>query len=106
VIGSDAGLTGVQELAPHDARGRDLQIGIACNQAGTLAPEFKRDGRQVPGGSGHDDPRNTLIARIEDVIEALLEQLGGLGDAAFNDGDGLGVEVPRKNPRERRRGVA
>ena len=78
----------------------------AATRHGTLAAEFKRDGRQVPGGSGHDDPRNALIARIEDVIEALLEELGGLGHAAFDDGDGLGIEVPRKNPRERRRGVA
>ena len=56
-------------------------------------------------GRGHDDARHALVARVEDVVERLLEQLGGLGHAAFDHGERIVVEVARQDPRDRRRRV-
>jgi len=63
------------------------------DDAGALATELEGDGREVLGRRAHDDAPDVAVARVEDVVEALLEQLRRLGHAALDDLHGAAVEV-------------
>ncbi len=105
VVGRDAGLPGVDELAPGDARGGHLEVGALVDQARALAAQLERDRREVLGCRGHHHLGHALVTGVEDVVEALLEQLGGLGDAALDHRERVLVEVARQDRRDRRGGV-
>ena len=70
--------------------------------AGLLPPELERDRREVLGRRLHDDPADGAVAGVEDVVPALGEQRGGLGDAALDHRDAVRVEVLGHEPGERR----
>ena len=95
VVGGDAGLAGVEPLAPGHAPGGHPQVGGAVDDDGALASELERDGREVGHRGGHDHATDRAVARVEDVVEVLGEQIGGLGHASLDDGDGRRVEVLR-----------
>ena len=71
VVRRDARLAGVIEFTPHDASGRDVEVGLLIDQARALAAELERDGRQVLCGRLHDDTADGAITGIKDVIELL-----------------------------------
>ncbi len=93
VVGGDARLAGVDELAPGDAPGGDVDVGVAADDRRALAAQLQGDRGEVLGCGAHHDPGDVAVARVDDVVEALGEQLGGLGDAAFHDDDGRVGEV-------------
>ena len=78
VIRRDARLPGVVKLAPDDAPGGHVEIGLLVDDARALAAELERDRRQVLGGGFHDDAPDGAVARVEDVIESLGQKLGRL----------------------------
>ena len=49
----------------------------------------------MAGGGLVDDAADVGGARVEDVVEALLEQIGGHGDVALDHRNGFGVDVAR-----------
>ena len=81
VVGGDARLAGVDELAPRDPAGGDLDVGVGGDDRRALAAELERDRREVLGGGRHHDAADGAVAGVEDVVEPLLEQRGGLVDA-------------------------
>ena len=85
VVGRDARLPGVDELAPRDAPGGDLDVGVGGDDGRALATELERDRREVLRRSGHDDPADGAVAGVEDVVELLGEQRRRLVDAAGDD---------------------
>ncbi len=60
----------------------------------------------MTGGGLVDDAADVGGARVEDVVEALLEQFGGHGDVTLDDGDGLGIHIARDQLGERLAGLA
>ncbi len=58
----------------------------------------------MPGGGRHHDAAHRAVAGVEDVVEALREQRGGLGDRPLHDGDRVRVQVLRQQPRDGRGG--
>jgi hypothetical protein len=93
VVGGDAGLAGVEELAPRHAVGGDAEVGARGDDGRRLAPELEHGGREVLGRRLGHDLAHGGGAGEEDVVPALLEQLGGHLGAALEHGDGVGVEV-------------
>ena len=78
-------LPGVHDLPPEDPLGRDRQVRVRRDVHGTLAAELEGDGSEVLGRGRVDDPAHGRAARVEDVVEALLEELGGLGHASVHN---------------------
>ena len=87
VVGGDAGLAGVQELAPCDFACRNVEVGRAVYDAGAFAAEFERDGGQMRRRLLHDRAAERGAAREENVVEAVFEQFGGFVVAAVEDRD-------------------
>ena len=94
VVRGHAGLAGVGELAPGDAPGRGGQAHGAVHEARRFAAQLQCDRGQVLGGGLHDDAADAPAAGVEDMVEGLGQQVGGLLRAAFDDRDGTGVHVP------------
>ena len=92
VVGRDAGLAAIEVLAEHDASGRELDIGVGGHDAGALAAELERDGRQMRRRFLHDELSDRRAAGEEDVVETLLEQGGVFGAPALDDERVAGVE--------------
>ena len=105
VVGADAGLAGVGPLGEGDPAGGELEVGVLVDDDRRLAAELQRDRRQVLGRGLGDDPPDRAVAGVEDVVPALLEQRGGLGDAALDHDDRLRVDVPREQPGQRGGGL-
>lgn len=104
VVGRDAGLTGVEELAAGEPVGDDGQVGPAVDERRGFPAQFERDRGEVFGGGPHHDAADGAVAGVEDVVEALCQQRGGLLDGALDDRDGVGVQVPGQQPRDDGRG--
>ena len=81
---------------PHAMRrAATSRFGAAVDDRRALAAELERDRREVLGRGGHHDAADRAVAGVEDVVPALVEQRGGLGHAALDDRDRVGVEVLR-----------
>ena len=93
VVGCNARLAGVEELAPNNPLRSDLQIHIRSDHARRLAAKLERDGGEVLRCRGHDDAANSPVAGVEDVVPLAVEQLGGFFDAALDNAEALLVEV-------------
>ena len=106
VVGGDAGLAGVEPLAPGETATGDLDVGRVVDEHRALAAELEDDRREVTSGGLVDDAADVGGARVEDVVEALLEQIGRDGDVALDDGDGLGVDIAGDQLGERLAGLA
>ena len=100
VVGCDAGLPGVEGLAPGDAARRDLDVGASVHDRGAFAAQFQHDGREVAGRGGHHDPSQRGASREEDHVPAHAEQQGVDLAAALRDGDILLVEDLGDHPLE------
>ena len=74
-IGCHAGLAGIERLPPHDAPRRQLQIGLYTHDTRAFPAQFERDGRQMPGCTGHDLTAEGSASGIENMVEALCQQL-------------------------------
>ncbi len=104
VVGGDAGLAGVEPLPPGHAPGGHPQIGRAVDDHRALAAELEGHRGEVTGGGGHHHAADGPVAGVEEVVEPLGQQFRGLGHAAFDQGDGRGVEVAGHQAREQARG--
>ena len=60
----------------------DSEVTVLVDVAGALPSQLQGDGGQVFGRSLHDDATHHGVAGVDDVVEALLQQLLGLLDAA------------------------
>ena len=105
VVGRDAGLARVQELAPRDAARGDLEVGVAVDDGRALAAELERDRREVLAPPPPSRRARPPAARVEDVVEALGEQRLRLVGRRPRRPRRLGVEVAGHELRERGRGV-
>ena len=86
VIGGHTGLARVEEFAPRDAPGRQVQIGVGGQDGGGLAPQLQGHRGQMPGGGGHDGAPHLGAAGEEDEVKVLFQQGGVLGPAALDTG--------------------
>ena len=95
IVGCDADLSGVEDLAVGDAQRRVAQIGFGPDDRRRLAAEFERHRRQVVGGSAHHLAANLRRAGEDDVVERQRgERLCGL-DRATADRHFILVEALR-----------
>nr|ACR35841.1 unknown [Zea mays] len=98
VVDGDAGLSGAgRPLARDHAVNRDLQVPGAAHgveDAGALAAQLQRDGRQVPGRRGHHGARDAGAPGEEDLVPAVLHELHSDVGAALDDLHRRGVHVP------------
>ena len=69
MVGGDAGLAGVEGLAPGDPLGGAVQGHLVVHDGGALATELQGHRGQVRRGHGHDLPAHAGTAGEEDVIE-------------------------------------
>ncbi len=74
VVGGDAGLAGIQQLAPYDFAGGRVEVGRAVHDAGTFAAQFERYGGQMGGRLLHHRASEGRTAREEDVVETAIQQ--------------------------------
>ena len=91
VVGGDAGLPGIERLAPGDAACGDPDIGAAVHNAGALAAQLQDDGGQVACGRLHDDAAQFGASGEEDQVPAFAEQECIDIAVALYDGDILFV---------------
>jgi hypothetical protein len=104
VVRRDAGLPGVRELPPADTLGRHLEVRRAIHDRRALSAELQGDRGEVLRGRRHHDPADRPVARVEDVIEPLREELGRLCDASLDHADRVAVDVPGELGRDERAG--
>ena len=76
IIGRDAGLTEVEELAPYDALCRKSDIRRFVHDARALSAEFQRHGGQVFRRMRINELPHPLAARKENIVETGLHQFG------------------------------
>jgi hypothetical protein len=99
VVDGEARLSGAgRPLGPDDAVHRDLQLPRAVHHvedAGALAAQFQRHGRQVPGRCGHHGAPDARAAREQDLVPPVVlhEPLPDLR-AALDHLHRCGVHVP------------
>ena len=93
VIGSDARLACVHELAPGESTGCHLQVGVSADDRWALATQLECDRCEVLGCGSHHDSSDAPVPGVQDVIEALRQQLGGLGHAAEHQRHGGFAEL-------------
>jgi hypothetical protein len=74
IVGRDAGLAAIGELAPGDAFGRLRDIGALIHDDRRLAAEFECDGGKMLGRRRHDHFADRPAAGEEDMIERQIEQ--------------------------------
>ncbi len=96
-IGGNAGLTGVEELAPGDAAGGDIQRHGGVHQTGAFAAEFEGHGGEVFGGGAQHDLAHGGAAGEEYFIKVLLQQLSGDLRPAADRGHVAGVKGLSQN---------
>ena len=103
IIGRDAGLAGVEQLAGGDARARLLEVAGRVEDRRRLAAELERDRRQIGGGRRRHLPPDGGRAGEQQMIERQRdERLAGLG-VADDDADEVGIEIFRRQLGEQRR---
>ncbi len=87
VVRCDAGLPGVETLAPGYALRGHLDVGVLVHDARALPAEFQHDRRKVLRRRSHHDPSERRASGEEDQIPAFLQQ--GRVDlaVALDDGD-------------------
>ena len=85
MIRRDAGLSGVQELAPRNPLRGKIQLGVGIDNAGTLSAEFKRKRSEVLRRGTHHGASAAGPACIENVVEFFFQQTLRDVDAAVED---------------------
>ena len=105
VIGGDARLASVKELAGYDAFRSRSQHGVAANDRGRLPAELERDRHQVFGCGPHDPSANFGGAGIQQVIEGQCGERGAHVGAAKNSGDLFLGKQPSKKVHQKVRGA-
>ena len=103
VVGRDAALARVQELAPADAASRDVEVHLAIDDAGTLAAELERYRREMLSSCRHHHAGDTAAPGEEDVIELLGQKLGAFRHAAFDHLYARGIDVLGQQAGQQRR---
>ena len=87
IIGGDAGLAGIEGLAPCKAFCGQFDVGVSGYEARALAAELQHHRGQVLRGRRHHYPAQAGTSGKEDDIPALLQQ-GGIDIAvALHHGD-------------------
>ena len=71
VVRSNAGLSGIQGLAPGEALRGQLEVGVGRDDAGALPAQFQHHGGQVLGGGLHYETSEGRAAGEEDDVPAL-----------------------------------
>ena len=104
IIGSDAGLTGIEELAVDDALDRALERRVLAQDARRLAAKLKRHRCEIFGSRLHDQPSDRRRAGIKEMVERqsreCLADLGSAEDGRHllsrkQAGQELGQEIRR-----------
>ena len=93
IIRGDAGLAAVEQLAEGDALCRQIELGGAVHDAGALAAQLERYGREMLAGSAHDLAADGHAAGEEDIVKPLIQQRLILPAAALDHGDILRREA-------------
>jgi hypothetical protein len=74
VVGADARLPRVETLAPGDALGGALDVGVLGDKHRALAAELQRHAREALGGMGHDLLADARAAGEHDLVEFHLQE--------------------------------
>ena len=61
----------------------DSEVAVLVDVAGALAPQLQGDGGEVAGRRLHHQTAHRAAAGVEDVVEALLQQLLQRGSHAI-----------------------
>ena len=112
VIGGDAGLSGVEQLAGHQPRHGAGEVGGRMQDRRRLAAQFQRDRRQVRRGGGHDLAPDACRAGKDQMIPRQGAEFPRHLDTPGDDGHraaGKGVGDQRRQrlgrPRREFRGL-
>ncbi len=107
MIRRDAGLPGIEVLAPSDALGGFVDVGAAINDGGALATQLQRNRHQLLGGHRHDGPPHALTAGEEHMVETetLHERRHHLGAVPLSNSNVRGIECRCNDPFHNRCGV-
>jgi hypothetical protein len=76
IVGRDAGLPGIQQLADDDALGRLLQGVVGADDGRRLAAELQGHRRQVVRGHAHDVVADLGRAGEQQVVEGQAGEIG------------------------------
>ena len=80
VVGGDAGLPGIEQLAADDALCSRRVVVLGMHDRGRLAAELERDRREVRRCGLHDEPADGRGAGEQNVVEGQgAERLGDVG---------------------------
>ena len=85
VVGRHAGLPHVEPFAKGDTPCRDLQICRRIHDAGALAAQLKRHGREVFARALHNELADRNATGKEDLVPALIEQRFVFGAPALDN---------------------
>ena len=85
VVGRHAGLPHVEPFAKGDTPCRDLQVCRRIHDAGALAAQLKRHGREVFTRALHNELADRNATGKEDLVPALIEQRFVFGAPALDN---------------------
>ena len=103
IIRRDADLSGVDQLGPRDALGRDVDVGVGRDDHRALPPEFEGDRSEVRGGAFVNLAPDLGAAGEQEMVEALRDEFLADGAVALDHGDRVLVEVLRHQLGHQRR---
>ena len=92
VVWCHARLAHVEPLAKGDASRRHAQVGASLHDAGALATQLERHGREVLGRPCHDELAHGNATGEEDVVPALVEKRLVLRAPALDDAHEFGLK--------------
>ncbi len=75
VVRGNTGLSAVEALAPGDAAGSQLEVGVLVHNARALAAQLQHHGREVLGLRLHGNASERRASGEENEVVAVLEQL-------------------------------
>ena len=92
IVGSDAGLPGIDQLAVGHLERSGLHIAVLRNDAGRLAPELQRGGRQVHGCRLRHTPPHGRGAGEQQMVELQTRELRGHGHVPLDHAELFGCK--------------
>ena len=98
MVWCDAGLPGIDPLAPDQAARSHREVGTFKNDGGALAPQLQRHRREVCSGPLQHLPADAAATGEKDVVEGHGHQLGRDGSISLDHLHHLRLEVLRDQP--------
>jgi hypothetical protein len=96
IVTTDTRLPSIEATTPNHTPSSNFDVDVFVNNRGTLATQLECHGGEMLRRSAHDNATHGAVSCVEDVVEALFEHFGALGDSPRHNLENSVVQVPVK----------